>query len=61
MSDRAARTTPDKATLLAFLRELGQSSQDEEIAHIDADKALLAFIDDPEITEAFEAIHKWYA
>ena len=34
---------------------------DEEIAHVKADEALLEFINDPEITEAFDAIEKWYA
>jgi hypothetical protein len=37
------------------------SEDDEEVAHWDADKALLKFINDPEITEAFEAIRRWYA
>lgn len=30
-------------------------------AHEDADQALLDFIDDPEVTEAFYNIDKWYA
>ena len=30
-------------------------------AHEDADQALLDFIDDPEVTNAFYKIDKWYA
>jgi hypothetical protein len=44
---------------LKRLRELELG--DPEDAHIEADKILLDLIDDPEITEAFEAIGKWYA
>ena len=33
----------------------------EEDAHIDADNLLLEFINDKEITEAFENISKWYS
>lgn len=29
--------------------------------HIEADKALLAYVDDPKVTQLFEAIGKWYA
>lgn len=29
--------------------------------HIEADQALLAYIDDQEITEAFDKIEKWYS
>ena len=34
---------------------------DEEIAHILADRILLAVINDPELEEAFNQIPKWYA
>jgi len=34
---------------------------DAEIAHHKADRALLEFINDSEITEAFDDIIKWYA
>lgn len=34
---------------------------DTEYAHETADKALLAFINDPEVTAAFDALKKWYA
>jgi len=38
-----------------------RSSGDTEAAHIDADVALLEWIDDEEIKEAFFAIERWYA
>jgi hypothetical protein len=46
--------------LLAVLRSMGDGG-DEEINHGRADRALLEFIDDPEVTAAFDAIAKWYA
>jgi hypothetical protein len=49
-----------KIELLAFL-ERCQRSDDPEAAHSDADAALLAYINDPEITAAYEAIKRWYA
>lgn len=45
--------------LLRRLRD--EVSADPESGHLEADRALLEFIDDPEVTEAFEAIAKWYA
>lgn len=52
----------NREELLKKLRELQALSQDdEEVAHADADDALLEFINDPEVTVAFEAIKKWYA
>jgi len=33
----------------------------KEDRHITADEALLAFINDPEITTLFHAIDKWYS
>lgn len=32
-----------------------------DTAHIEADKLLLAYIGDEEVTKAFRAIEKWYA
>ena len=50
----------NKQELLIILKdELG--NDDQELAHINADKALLEFIKDHEITDAFNAIDKWYA
>ena len=51
----------NKLRLLEFLIELNRLNFDEEEAHVLADKALLKFINDPEVTEAFEDINKWYA
>ena len=42
------------------LKEL-QASGDHEAAHSHADKVLLALIDNPEVTAAFDSIEKWYA
>jgi len=39
----------------------GDFPGDEEKAHIEADKLLLELINDPEITEYFNNIEKWYA
>lgn len=36
-------------------------AEDEETGHVDADEALLEYIDDPEVTRLFEALPKWYA
>jgi hypothetical protein len=48
--------------LLAKLRELGDRvGFGTESDHIEADRALLEYIGDPEITEAFGNIEKWYA
>lgn len=47
--------------LLAALRKLQGEGGDREANHEEADAALLEFINDKEITEAFDAIEKWYA
>ena len=49
-----------KADLVVRLRELAKAG-DREAAHGQADAALVEFIGDPEIAEAYEAIEKWYA
>jgi hypothetical protein len=50
-----------KEELLKFLRDHEGATGDPEVTHIEADRALLAYINDDEITKAFEAITKWYA
>lgn len=50
----------DKQELLTKLIEL-QGIDDDESGHSQADKLLIAYINDPDITKAFEEIHKWYA
>lgn len=51
-------------TIKELLRELKRlkfvSHKDPYEAHQLADKALIKYIDDPEITTAFEEIDKWY-
>ena len=49
-----------KAELLALLASCN-TFNDPERAHGEADDALIAFINDPEITAAYEAVNKWYA
>lgn len=49
-----------RATLIAYLRAVDEE-YDPEIAHTLADRALLAFIADAEIAEAYNAVSKWYA
>jgi hypothetical protein len=46
--------------LLDRLRELKELG-DAEIAHGEADDALITYIDDIEIAQAFNDIDKWYA
>jgi hypothetical protein len=48
-----------KEELLEKLRSF--NTGDSEVDHINADDALLEFINDPEVTVAFEAIEKWWA
>ena len=48
-----------KAELIKALDEL--CDIEEEEAHIRADRLLLDYIDDIEVTEAFFAIDKWYS
>lgn len=57
----------DKEQLILELKEIpkkynsNKSSYDGETAHIEADELLLRYINDKEITEAFNNIEKWYA
>lgn len=50
----------NKAELLEELAKLNDLD-DEETAHVKADKLLLRFIDDADVTLAYEKIDKWYA
>ena len=50
--------------LLQTLRDIAAGAEGHvpgERPHYAADVALLKFIDDPEITAAFEAIEKWWS
>lgn len=47
--------------LLKNLKALAYPGADPEIVHSSADHFLIAFIADPEIEAAYEAVDKWYA
>ena len=47
-----------KDRLICYLKNI--SVEDEEVAHLWADEALLDYIGDSEITEAFRAVPKYY-
>jgi hypothetical protein len=49
-----------KVELLAILAECKRYS-DVEDAHRSADDALLRYINDPDIRQAFDSIEKWYS
>jgi len=50
-----------KEELIEKLKGLHGEDADAEIVHGMADKLLLEFINDPEVTEAFEKVGRWYA
>ena len=51
-----------KDELLEQLREMHHERDgDYEINHLKADRLLLEYINDPEITAAFDDVGKWYA
>ena len=50
----------DRQELIKKLNEWADST-DYEIAHRFADELLLEFINDKEISEAYDSIGKWYA
>jgi hypothetical protein len=50
----------NRTELLTKLRRLNDND-DSEVAHYEADLALLSYIDDQEVGEAFHNIRKWYA
>lgn len=49
-----------KRFVLKMLRYL-QQSDDTEVAHDEADKLLIAYINDPLIKKEYDRIKKWYA
>jgi hypothetical protein len=62
----------DKEELVKKLKELKelkiksnlfglQDEHDTEKAHIEADKLLIEYINDKDIKDAFDGIHKWYS
>ena len=51
-----------KQELVSILTKLyNDGDYDQEEAHIDADNALIDYIDDVEIQKAYSRIGKWYA
>lgn len=50
-----------KDELLVKLKALHGDDLDSEAAHIEADEWLLEYINDAEISEAYNEIEKWYA
>ncbi|KKN17516.1 hypothetical protein LCGC14_0965010 [marine sediment metagenome] len=47
--------------IIAELKELQRlSKHDPEVAHDEADKLILKYVNDGEITEAFNLIKRWY-
>jgi hypothetical protein len=48
-----------KSEILATLQELTEA--DPELAHAEADEALLQYINDKDIEKAFEEVPRWYA
>lgn len=50
----------DKQGLLDAL-EKAKNNSDQEEAHIDADDALIDYINDKDIAAAYAQIDKWYA
>ncbi len=50
-----------KTELLQKLRDLSVLGEsDPETAHGEADRCLVGYINDPEVTAAFARIKKWY-
>ena len=48
--------------LIEKLKAIRQAGDwDRESNHIEADKALLEYINDPNVTAAFNVIDKWYS
>lgn len=60
LKELVLQSVKDVEALKTRLKELAEYG-DEEVAHDLADKALLEFINDPEVTELFNAIDKHYA
>lgn len=44
-----------------LIRILRTDSEDKEDDHIKSDEALLEYINDEKITEAFNSVDKWYS
>ena len=52
----------NKTELIDKLKSIDdRGGRDEEVDHMEADQLLLDYINDEEITMAFDSIKKWYA
>ena len=60
IAEEIERLTMTKEKLLLKLKEC-QENDDREYAHVDADMALLEYINDQDIINAFTALTRWYA
>lgn len=51
-----------KQELIEKLKQIVTTNdrEDFESSHMEADKALLEYINDPEVTEAFNSVERWY-
>lgn len=62
MATTGKRGRMNKEYLLEELKKLsGELTRDYEYTHIKADDLLLKYINDKEITKAFENVGRWYA
>jgi len=59
--NQAGEPRLNRKQLLDLLRGLQGDTGDKEVAHIEADEALLTYIDDIEVAQAFHDIDRWYA
>ena len=50
----------EKEELLRLLKKCADSN-DTEKAHVEADELLIKYINDKDIEDAFNDIHKWYS
>lgn len=57
-SERSGEDQMSRDELIAVLNECQLG--DPQDSHVDADQALLDYIDDPGVSAAFDALTKWY-
>ena len=50
-----------KTQLAEALKRLGEGPYDPEATHGDADALLLEYINSDEVSEAYDALDKWYS
>lgn len=52
---------PRLVKLREDLKNIVVNGGDEECDHVDADALLIEYINDPQVTETYQSIPKWYA